>query len=106
MKVYLAGKITGDPNYREKFAEAANASGKRGDGMSGRTTERILNAAAKGLLFLFLYVMLDLCWIGAECVFEGIVHESRVDGVVLAWLCLLLVREIEQFERKIRGDGR
>ena len=70
--------------------------------MSGRTTERILNAAAKGLL----YVMLDLCWIGAECVFEGIVHESRVDGVVLAWLCLLLVREIEQFERKIRGDGR
>ena len=58
------------------------------------------------LLFLFLYVMLDLCWIGAECVFEGIVHESRVDGVVLAWLCLLLVREIEQFERKIRGDGR
>lgn len=76
------------------------------DGMSGRTTERILNAAANGLLFLFLYVMLDLCWIGAECVFEGIVHESRVDGVVLAWLCLLLVREIEQFERKIRGDGR
>lgn len=70
--------------------------------MSGRTTERILNAAAKGLLFLLLYVMLDLCWIGAECVFEGIVHESRVDGVVLAWLCLLLVREIEQFERKIR----
>ena len=23
MTVYLAGKITGDPNYREKFAEAA-----------------------------------------------------------------------------------
>ena len=54
--------------------------------MSGRTTERILNAAAKGLLFLFLYVMLGLCWIGAECVFEGIVHDSRVDGVVLALL--------------------
>lgn len=87
-------------------APTTAASGKRGDGMSGRTTERILNAAAKGLLFLLLYVMLDLCWIGAECVFEGIVHESRVDGVVLAWLCLLLVREIEQFERKIRGDRR
>ena len=23
IKVYIAGKITGDPNYREKFAEAA-----------------------------------------------------------------------------------
>ena len=45
--------------------------------MSVRTTERILNAAAKGLLFLFLYVMLDLCWIGAECVFEG---KIRGDG--------------------------
>lgn len=83
MKVYLAGKITGDSNYREKFA-----------------------AAAKGLLFLLLYVMLGLCWIGAECVFEGIVHDSRVDGVVLAWLCWLIVGEIEQFERKIRGDRR
>ena len=50
--------------------------------------------------------MLDLCWIGAECVFEGIVHDSRVDGVVLAWLCWLIVGEIEQFERKIRGDRR
>lgn len=48
----------------------------------------------------------EACRMGVECVFEGIVHESRVDGVVLAWLCLLLVREIEQFERKIRGDGR
>ena len=34
--------------------------------MSGRTTERVLDAAAKGLLYLTLYVMLDLCWIGAE----------------------------------------
>ena len=74
--------------------------------MSERTTERVLNAAAKGLLFLFLYVMLDLCWIGAECVFEGIVHESRVDGAVLVWLCLLIVREIERFEQKIRGGRR
>lgn len=74
--------------------------------MSGRTIERVLNAAAKGLLFLSLYVMLGLCWIGAECVFEGIVHESRVDGVVLAWLCLLIVGEIERFEQKIRGDRR
>ena len=74
--------------------------------MRERTTDRVLNAAAKGLLFRVLSVMLGLCWIGAVCVFEGIVHDSRVDGVVLAWLCWLIVGEIEQFERKIRGDGR
>ena len=72
--------------------------------MSGRITERVLSAAAKGLLFLLLYVMLDLCWIGAEYVFEGIVHGSRIDGVVLTWLCWLIMREIERFERKMRGD--
>lgn len=30
IKVYIAGKITGDPNYREKFAEAAKAVSERG----------------------------------------------------------------------------
>ena len=73
--------------------------------MSGRTTERILNAAAKGLLFLFLYVMLGLCWIGAECVFEGIVHDSRVDGVVLAWLCWLIVGDITRITSAAAGAG-
>lgn len=29
MKVYLAGKITGDPNYREKFAAAAKKLAER-----------------------------------------------------------------------------
>lgn len=31
MKIYLAGKITGDPNYREKFAEVAEDLRRRGD---------------------------------------------------------------------------
>lgn len=29
-KVYIAGKITGDPNYREKFAEAEKELKRRG----------------------------------------------------------------------------
>ena len=31
MKVYIAGKITGDPNYKEKFAKAAKAILARGE---------------------------------------------------------------------------
>lgn len=31
MKVYIAGKITGDPNYREKFAVFAEVEQKRGN---------------------------------------------------------------------------
>ena len=30
MKVYIAGKITGDPNYREKFGKAARLLAKDG----------------------------------------------------------------------------
>lgn len=31
MKIYIAGKITGDPNYREKFTEVAEELRQRGD---------------------------------------------------------------------------
>ena len=31
IKVYIAGKITGDPNYKANFAEAAKAIAARGD---------------------------------------------------------------------------
>ena len=31
MKIYIAGKITGDPNYREKFTEVAKELRQRGD---------------------------------------------------------------------------
>ena len=31
MKVYIAGKITGDPGYREKFRKAAEELGKWGN---------------------------------------------------------------------------
>ena len=30
MKIYIAGKITGDPNYKEKFAAAQNALESQG----------------------------------------------------------------------------
>ena len=51
--------------------------------MSGRTTERVLNAAAKGLLFLFLYVMLGLCWIGAEASLRASCMKAGL--TVLCW---------------------
>ena len=31
MKIYIAGKITGDPDYKEKFAEVAEELRQRGD---------------------------------------------------------------------------
>lgn len=32
------------------------------------------------LMYMFVLTILTLCWVGAEYVFEGIVHSSKVDG--------------------------
>lgn len=50
------------------------------------------------LTFAFCYLMLALMWVGAEYVFEGMVHSSHVDGVV----CALLARYVQ---RGMDGDG-
>ena len=39
MKVYIAGRITGDPRYREKFAEAEAALRGRLDSENGKSNE-------------------------------------------------------------------
>lgn len=51
--------------------------------MSGRTTERILNAAAKGLLFLFLYVMLGLAGLAQNASLRASCMKARL--TVLCW---------------------
>lgn len=40
MKVYIAGRITGDPRYREKFAEAEAALREVESQVSGREAEK------------------------------------------------------------------
>lgn len=32
------------------------------------------------LMYAFILTILTLCWVGAEYVFEGAVHSSKVDG--------------------------
>ena len=37
-------------------------------------------------MYAFILTILTLCWVGAEYVFEGTVHSSKVDG----WIACLL----------------
>ena len=53
MKVYLAGKITGDPNYREKFAAAAKKLEERA-GCNGDFSGGHAGGAEKGGLYAHL----------------------------------------------------
>lgn len=43
--------------------------------------------------WLFLYVMIALIWIGAEYVFEGVVHSSYVDSIVNGILATYALRD-------------
>jgi len=48
----------------------------------------------KLLTWLALFFFVSLCWVGAEHVFEGVVHTSKVDGYVAALLSCYMMREI------------
>ena len=42
--------------------------------------------------FLVYYTLLALMWVGAEYIFEGVVHSSAVDAVFCAVLARLIQR--------------
>lgn len=46
------------------------------------------------ILLNIVYVGIDLMWIGAEYLFEGQVHTSKVDGVVCGVLSLIIIWEL------------
>ena len=45
--------------------------------------------------------VVTLCWVGAECMIEGVVHTSRVDGGVACILAYLFTLEIYRFDKKV-----
>lgn len=46
-------------------------------------------------LFLFVYMFIGLTWVGAEYVFEGIVHSSNIDSVANLILALYIFRDMK-----------
>lgn len=45
-------------------------------------------------LFLFVYMFIGLTWVGAEYVFEGVVHSSNIDSVVNLILTSCIYRDM------------
>ncbi len=44
--------------------------------------------------FVLVYTIFALCWIGAESVFEGAVHTSRVDSFFCAFTSWYIARDM------------
>ena len=64
---------------------------------------RVLEIAVKIIVWFALFFFISLCWIGAECVFEGAFHSSKVDTHVAGLLALFVVREIDHLDKKVGG---
>lgn len=61
----------------------------------------LLDAMGQVAMFIVVYIFADLCWIGAEYLFEGAVHSSKVDGYVLALLSYCIVKDLNRLQDKL-----
>lgn len=64
---------------------------------------KLIEIAAKIIVWFALFFYIGLCWVGAEYVFEGAAHISKIDIGVAGILAWLVVREIDRFDKKVGG---
>lgn len=57
------------------------------------------------LVYVFVLIIVTLCWVGAECVIEGVVHTSKVDGYVASILSYQLTFELFRLDKRL-GRGK
>lgn len=55
------------------------------------------------LMYAFILTILTLCWVGAEYVFEGAVHSSKVDSWIACLLSYYMTKELFHLDRKMGG---
>ena len=63
--------------------------------------EKLLNIAGTVVMYVAVYFIIGLCWIGAEYLFEGAVHSSMVDGWFCFYLTCYVVRDLKRLEDKL-----
>ena len=61
--------------------------------------EMMLTGVCNIMMYVVVYIIADLCWVGAEYLFEGGVHSSKVDGYVMALLTCYIVKDLKRLER-------
>ena len=53
------------------------------------------------ITYIGVFFLIDLVWVGAEYLFEGAVHTSKVDGYICALLSYLIVKDIMRLDREV-----
>ena len=62
---------------------------------------KALEIGAKILVWVGLWFIITLCWVGAEWLFEGVVHSSKIDCYFAGLLAFYMMRNISHIDREI-----
>lgn len=68
--------------------------------------EKILDCVAYFVVWMVVYIMISLCWTGAEFRIDGVVHTSKVDTWVACILAYHATKWIDRLEKKMVGERR
>lgn len=63
--------------------------------------EMLLDALMRVVMYIVVYFGIALCWVGAEYLFEGAVHSSEIDGLVLCYLTYYVVRDLLRLQDEL-----
>lgn len=53
------------------------------------------------ITYIGVFFLIDLVWVGAEYLFEGAVHTSKVDGFICGILSYHIVKDIMRLDREV-----
>ena len=68
--------------------------------------EKVVDSVALFVVRLVVYIMIALCWTGAEFRIDGIVHTSKVDSWVACILASHATKWVDRLEKKMVGERR
>ena len=68
---------------------------------------KLIDILIQILLFCVVYVVISLSWIGAEYLFDGVVHTSHVDGFFAGILSYCITKDLIRLDKELgeRKEG-
>lgn len=63
----------------------------------------VLTALSLIVIFIVTYAIITCAWVGAEYLFDGAVHTSKVDGMFTTAVAYYFTRDVYKLDRKYGG---
>lgn len=61
---------------------------------------KVLTVLSLIVIFITTYALITCAWVGAEYIFDGAVHTSKVDGILTTVVAYYFIRDAYYLNRK------